>query len=96
MSQFSHYQVNYDHQKPIIKGTIDDVPGQYIENLNNNMKVDIISLNDSDMDFDLIGVDPSVANALRRILLAEVCILFVQDFFIFHLINPQSLIRSQR
>jgi hypothetical protein len=72
MSQFSHYQINYDHQKPIIKGTVDDVPGQYIENLTSKLKVEIIKLNENDVDFDLIGVDPSFANALRRILLAEV------------------------
>ncbi len=76
MSQFSHYQVNYDHQKPIIKGTVDDVQGQYIENLTSSLKVEIIKLNEQDMDFDLIGADPSLANALRRILLAEVLELF--------------------
>ncbi len=36
------------------------------------------------MEFDMIGVDASIANAYRRILLAEVNYLF-QLFFEFHL-----------
>jgi hypothetical protein len=34
--------------------------------------VRIISLNDHDMEFDLIGIDASIANAIRRVLLSEV------------------------
>ncbi|KAL9667908.1 hypothetical protein QQ045_002277 [Rhodiola kirilowii] len=36
------------------------------------MDVDnVIRLTDEDMEFDMIGIDPSIANAFRRILIAE-------------------------
>lgn len=44
-----------------------------MEQLNRNLKVEITNLTETDIEFDLIGVDASIANALRRILLAEVC-----------------------
>ena len=34
--------------------------------------VDMIHLTDTDMEFDMVGIDAAVANAFRRILLAEV------------------------
>ena len=37
-------------------------------------KVDVIKLTDNEMEFDMIGIDASIANAFRRIMLAEVCI----------------------
>ena len=36
------------------------------------LKVDVIKMNESEMEFDLIGIDCSIANAYRRILLSEV------------------------
>ena len=35
--------------------------------------MDVVSLNEEDMEFDMIGVDAAIANAFRRILIAEVC-----------------------
>lgn len=37
-----------------------------------NFQVEIISLEDDDIEFDMIGVDAAIANAFRRILIAEV------------------------
>lgn len=37
-----------------------------------NFQVEIISLDDDDIEFDMIGVDAAIANAFRRILIAEV------------------------
>ncbi len=34
--------------------------------------MDVVSLTEDDMEFDMIGIDASIANAFRRILLAEV------------------------
>jgi hypothetical protein len=42
------------------------------------------------MEFDLVGVDPSVANALRRILIAEVPTVAIEHVFI---INNTSIIQ---
>ena len=36
-------------------------------------RVEVVSLNEEDMEFDMIGLDASIANAFRRILLVEVC-----------------------
>lgn len=35
-------------------------------------QIDIISLSGCDMEFDMVGIDAAIANAIRRILLAEV------------------------
>jgi DNA-directed RNA polymerase I and III subunit RPAC1 len=44
-----------------------------LENFSEDFKVDVISLTETDMVFDMIGVHAGIANAFRRILLAEVC-----------------------
>lgn len=38
----------------------------------NNFKIEVIDLKEDDIEFDMIGIDPSLANAFRRILIAEV------------------------
>ena len=38
----------------------------------NNFKVEVIRLAEDDMEFDMIGIDAALANAFRRILIAEV------------------------
>jgi DNA-directed RNA polymerase I and III subunit RPAC1 len=38
----------------------------------NNCDIEIISLTEEEIVFDLIGVEPPLANALRRILIAEI------------------------
>ena len=43
----------------------------------NNFKVEVISLTEDDMEFDMIGIDASIANAFRRILIAEVRVDYV-------------------
>jgi DNA-directed RNA polymerases I and III subunit RPAC1 len=37
-----------------------------------NFKIEINRLTEEDMEFDMIGIDASMANAFRRILIAEV------------------------
>ena len=37
-----------------------------------NFKVEVIRLTEDEMEFDMIGIDASLANAFRRILVAEV------------------------
>lgn len=43
-----------------------------LEDFRKNLRVDIVSLNEEDIEFDLIGIDAAIANAFRRILIAEV------------------------
>lgn len=38
----------------------------------NNFKIEVIDLREDDIEFDMIGIDPALANAFRRILIAEV------------------------
>lgn len=44
-----------------------------LEKFYEDFKVDVISLNETDIVFDMIGINAPIANAFRRILLAEVC-----------------------
>lgn len=37
-----------------------------------NFKIEINRLTEDDMEFDMIGIDASIANAFRRILISEV------------------------
>ncbi len=84
MSTFTHYRVNTDHQIPIISGSEDpeDPKGNFIETLSKKLKINILSLTKDDIDFDLIGVDASIANALRRILLSEVPTIAIEHVWI--------------
>jgi hypothetical protein len=70
MASFSHYRVTTLEQTPILSessmGNLDE------------LKIKVLTLSENEIVFDLIGVDPSVANALRRILLAEVYTIFYQ------------------
>ena len=76
MASFKHYRVANNEQTPILRGddgkidTISDQP--FIQRITDHMTVSIVSLTDEEIEFDLTGVDASIANALRRILLAEV------------------------
>ena len=71
MSDFTHYRVLPDHQIPERAG-VTQSNDSYLEKLRKNLMIDITKLTDSEIEFDLVGVDVSIANALRRILMAEV------------------------
>lgn len=43
-----------------------------LDEFRKNFKVKVMKLSEEDMEFDLIGIDASIANALRRILISEV------------------------
>lgn len=43
-----------------------------LDNFCNNFKVEVKRFTDDDIEFDMIGIDPAIANAFRRILIAEV------------------------
>lgn len=49
--------------------------GLRMDQFYNDFRVEVIRLSEDDMEFDMIGIDPSIANAFRRILIAEVCAL---------------------
>lgn len=82
MSSFSHYNVGNDLQTPIMRDTTDVLPDTYLESLEKNLQIKILSLTEEDIVFDLIGVEAPVANALRRILLAEVPTIAIENVWI--------------
>lgn len=57
-----------------------DFPGNYhgyddswnLEQFKRKFKVQVVSWSEEEMEFDMVGVDAAIANAFRRILLAEV------------------------
>lgn len=45
-----------------------------------NFQIDLMHLDESQMEFDMMGVDAAITNAFRRILLAEVSVLLLHSF----------------
>jgi hypothetical protein len=75
-------RVANDSQYAVMKDTEDDIPGKFLEDLERKLKIDIIRLDNDDIEFDLVGIDASIANALRRIMLAEVPTLAIESVWI--------------
>ncbi len=80
MAEFSHYRVHNDRQLPDISGSEIPHNGNFLQNMLDNMEINIISMDKECLEFEMIGVDASIANALRRIMLAEVCLLTNFEF----------------
>ncbi|XP_059173363.1 DNA-directed RNA polymerases I and III subunit RPAC1-like [Physella acuta] len=77
-----------------------DFPGTYVgiddawcqAKFEETFNVDIISISGSDMEFDMVGVDAAIANAIRRILLAEVPTMAIETVGIW---NNTSIIQDE-
>jgi len=81
----SFYRVYNEQQVQVLAGTdgADDVPRRgFLASLKDNFKIKIIKLDDEEIVFDLVGVDASIANALRRIMLAEVPTVAIETVYI--------------
>eukprot|EP01125_Pyxidicula_operculata_P021842 TRINITY_DN8688_c0_g1_i1.p1 TRINITY_DN8688_c0_g1~~TRINITY_DN8688_c0_g1_i1.p1 ORF type:complete len:409 (-),score=95.14 TRINITY_DN8688_c0_g1_i1:182-1357(-) len=63
-----------------------------IEEFKKNFKINIIQNNPDHLIFDMVGVDPPIANALRRILIAEVPTMAIEDVYIK---NNTSIIQDE-
>jgi DNA-directed RNA polymerase I and III subunit RPAC1 len=63
-----------------------------LEHFTANLKVDIVHSDDLEMEFDLVGVDASIANAFRRILIAEVPTMAIETVYVF---NNTSVIQDE-
>ncbi|CAA6661524.1 unnamed protein product [Spirodela intermedia] len=55
----------------------------------NKFRVEIIQLTEDEMEFDMIGIDASVANAFRRILIAEIPTMAIEKIL---MVNNTSVI----
>ncbi|GAA5880570.1 hypothetical protein JCM8547_007984 [Rhodosporidiobolus lusitaniae] len=77
-----------------------DFPGHYPGELNNwdlsrfeqAVRVQLNSLSPSTLEFDLVGIDASVANALRRIVIAEVPTVAVENVYVW---NNTSIVQDE-
>ncbi|KAL5009296.1 hypothetical protein ScPMuIL_014877 [Solemya velum] len=55
-------------------------------------RVDILQLAEDELEFDMVGIDAAIANAFRRILLAEVPTMAIEKVFIY---NNTSIIQDE-
>ncbi|XP_023231186.1 DNA-directed RNA polymerases I and III subunit RPAC1-like isoform X1 [Centruroides sculpturatus] len=77
-----------------------DFPGNYpgyidewnAKKFEKNLQINLIRLDDMEMEFDIIGIDAAIANAFRRILLAEVPTMAVEKVFVY---NNTSIIQDE-
>ncbi|TFK64840.1 RBP11-like subunits of RNA polymerase [Pluteus cervinus] len=68
-----------------------DFPGHYPDEDNSwshkkfkkNLKVEVKRLSQRSIEFDLVGVDASIANAFRRIMIAEVPTVCIEEVYVF-------------
>ncbi|KAM4592064.1 DNA-directed RNA polymerases I and III subunit RPAC1 [Odontesthes bonariensis] len=77
-----------------------DFPGNYpgfvdtwnMQAFQKNFRIDVVHLDESSMEFDMVGIDASIANAFRRILLAEVPTMAIEKVFIY---NNTSIVQDE-
>ncbi|XP_026165998.1 DNA-directed RNA polymerases I and III subunit RPAC1 isoform X1 [Mastacembelus armatus] len=77
-----------------------DFPGNYpgyddtwdMQKFQKNFRIDIVHLDENTMEFDMVGIDAAIANAFRRILLAEVPTMAIEKVFIY---NNTSIVQDE-
>jgi len=65
---------------------------EYLERFRNRFSINVLESSDDDLVFELIGCDASFANALRRILLAEVPTVAIENVYMW---NNTSIIHDE-
>ncbi|XP_062319525.1 DNA-directed RNA polymerases I and III subunit RPAC1 [Osmerus eperlanus] len=77
-----------------------DYPGNYpgyddawnMQKFQKNFRIDIVEMDETTMEFDMVGIDAAIANAFRRIMLAEVPTMAVEKVYIY---NNTSIIQDE-
>ncbi|XP_041834989.1 DNA-directed RNA polymerases I and III subunit RPAC1 [Melanotaenia boesemani] len=77
-----------------------DFPGNYpgyddtwnMQEFQKSFRIDVVNLNENSMEFDMVGIDAAIANAFRRILLAEVPTMAIEKVFIY---NNTSIVQDE-
>ncbi|XP_072293694.1 DNA-directed RNA polymerases I and III subunit RPAC1 [Eucyclogobius newberryi] len=77
-----------------------DFPGNYpgyndtwnLGRFQKNFSINVVQLDKDSMEFDLVGIDAAIANAFRRILLAEVPTMAIEKVFIY---NNTSIVQDE-
>jgi len=93
------YHVKLEAEK-VLDVAANDFPGHRpgesnawdINTFKKNLNIKISRLSSSSIEFDIIGIDASIANALRRIMLAEVPTVAIEDVFVW---NNTSLVHDE-
>uniref|UniRef100_A0A674CH80 DNA-directed RNA polymerases I and III subunit RPAC1 n=1 Tax=Salmo trutta TaxID=8032 RepID=A0A674CH80_SALTR len=60
--------------------------------IKNNFRIDVVQMDETSLEFDMVGIDAAIANAFRRILLAEVPTMAVEKVLIY---NNTSIIQDE-
>ncbi|KAI3970409.1 hypothetical protein MKX01_024056 [Papaver californicum] len=63
-----------------------------LDQFRKNFRVTVVHLTEDDMEFDMIGIDPSIANAFRRILISEVPTMAIEKVLI---VNSTTLVQDE-
>uniref|UniRef100_A0A3P9KBI5 DNA-directed RNA polymerases I and III subunit RPAC1 n=1 Tax=Oryzias latipes TaxID=8090 RepID=A0A3P9KBI5_ORYLA len=77
-----------------------DFPGNYpgfqdgwdMKTFQKNFRIDVVHLDENNIEFDMVGIDAAIANAFRRILLAEVPTMAIEKVFIY---NNTSIVQDE-
>lgn len=77
-----------------------DFPGNYpgcddtwdMQKFQKKFRIDIVHLDENSIEFDMVGIDAAIANAFRRILLAEVPTMAIEKVFIY---NNTSIVQDE-
>ncbi|XP_022056039.1 DNA-directed RNA polymerases I and III subunit RPAC1 [Acanthochromis polyacanthus] len=77
-----------------------DFPGNYpgyddtwdLQKFQKKFSIDLVSLDENSIEFDMVGIDAAIANAFRRILLAEVPTMAIEKVFIY---NNTSIVQDE-
>ncbi|KAK3092535.1 hypothetical protein FSP39_004078 [Pinctada imbricata] len=77
-----------------------DFPGEYEgyddawdqQKFEKDFRIDMIKMSHDELEFDMVGIDAAIANAFRRILLAEVPTMAIEKVFIY---NNTSIIQDE-
>ncbi|KAL6529403.1 hypothetical protein OROGR_015026 [Orobanche gracilis] len=63
-----------------------------LEEFRSNFRVEVISITEDDMEFDIIGIDVALANAFRRILIAELPTMAIEKVLV---ANNTSVVQEE-
>nr|KAF6462794.1 RNA polymerase I and III subunit C [Molossus molossus] len=77
-----------------------DFPGNYSgyddawdqDRFEKNFRVDVVHMDENTLEFDMVGIDAAIANAFRRILLAEVPTMAVEKVLVY---NNTSIVQDE-
>uniref|UniRef100_A0A4X2KC14 DNA-directed RNA polymerases I and III subunit RPAC1 n=1 Tax=Vombatus ursinus TaxID=29139 RepID=A0A4X2KC14_VOMUR len=77
-----------------------DFPGNYCgyddtwdqSRFEKEFRVDVVHMDENSLEFDMVGIDAAIANAFRRILLAEVPTMAVEKVFVY---NNTSIVQDE-